>query len=294
MIDLRHLRYFLAVAAERNFTRAADRLHMAQPPLSRQIQQLEAELGMALFDRDSRPLALTPAGQIFHEQAQLVTQRMDDLRLMMRRLRSSEKVRFTVGFVPSVIYGRLPSVLRDFRTALPNIDLRLVEMMSVEQIGALKNGEIDIGVGRIRFDEPALRREVLLEEPLVAALPQGHPALAQDGPLDLAELARDPVIIYPRELRPSYADQVLALFHDHALYPTSHEVRELQTAIGLVAAEAGICIVPQSVQRLERRDVAYRPLRQKATSPIIINYRKDEASPLVQTFRKVMQANYQT
>jgi len=152
--------------------------------------------------------------------------------------------------------------------------------VSLEQIAALKDGRIDVGFGRIRFDDPAVRRDVLREERLVVALPLSHPLLAQEGPLSFAELAGEKLILYPRVPRPSYADQVISIFRDRGLEPNiAHEARELQTAIGLVAAEVGICIVPTSVQRLRRDDVVYRELiEQNITSPIIMSRRASDRS----------------
>lgn len=288
MIEIRHLRYFLAVADERNFSKAAARLNMAQPPLSRQIQHLEAELGVTLFNRDSRPLSLTPGGSLFREQALGVMQRMDEMRGTMKRFVAAEKPRFVIGFVPSVIYARLPRVIRGFREIEPDVELSLIEMMSLEQIAALKDGRIDVGFGRVRFDDPALRREVLREERLVVALPLGH-RLAGELPVPLSALAGEALIVYPREPRPSYADQVLSLFRDHGLEPTRiYEVRELQTAIGLVASTVGICIVPASVRLLERGDVVYREIADHATSPIILSHRRDDPSKHLVTLREVV------
>lgn len=294
MIEIRHLRYFLAVAQELNFTRAAERLNMAQPPLSRQIQQLEAELGVPLFDRDSRPLALTPGGALFREQALQVVQRMDEMRAMMKRFAAAERPRFVIGFVPSIIYARLPHIIRAFRQAMPDVDLNLIEMMSLEQLAALKEGRIDAGFGRVRFDDPSLRREVLREERLIVAVPLGHPLLAGERPIALRDLAHEPLIIYPREPRPSYADQVLSLFRDHGIEPGAiQEVRELQTAIGLVASDAGICIVPASVRRLERGDVVYRELVEYATSPIIMSHRRGDPSPALEALLDVVNQMYE-
>lgn len=294
MIELRHLRYFLAVAQERNFTKAAERLNMAQPPLSRQIQQLEAELGVTLFDRDSRPLSLTPGGALFREQALQVIQRMDEMQGMMKRFVAADRPRFVIGFVPSIIYARLPRIIRGFREAAPGVELSLVEMMSLEQITALKEGRIDVGFGRVRFDDPALRREILREERLIVALPLGHRLLAGERPITLSDLAQESLIVYPREPRPSYADQVLSLFRDHGLEPQSiQEVRELQTAIGLVAADAGACIVPISVRRLERGDVIYREMADHATSPIILSHRRNDQSVLLETLMEVVARMYE-
>lgn len=279
-MDIRQLRYFLAVATERNFSRAAERLNMAQPPLSRQIQQLELEVGAPLFDRDARPMALTDAGRLFYEQALQVTRRMDEMKDAMRAFVNSNRPRFVIGFVSSLLYSRLPDIIRVFRRIAPDVELHLVEMMSLEQIAALKEGRIDVGFGRIRFDDPVIEREVLREEKLVAALPIGHRLLTGERPIDLADLGDEAVIVYPREPRPSYADQVLSLLRDQGITPAAvHEVRELQTALGLVAAEDGVCIVPTSVHTMARRDIVFRDLAQHAVSPIIISHRRDDTSP---------------
>lgn len=293
-MDIRQLRYFLAVAAERNFSRAAERLNMAQPPLSRQIQRLEQEIGALLFDRDSRPMALTDAGRLFYEQAVQVTQQMEEMKATMHAFVTSNRPRFVLGFVPSVLYARLPDIIRGFRRAAPDVDLRLIEMMSIEQIAALKEGRIDVGFGRVRFDDPAIEREVLREEELVAALPIGHRLLSGERPIDLADLADEAVIVYPREPRPSFADQVLSLLRDQGVTPSVvHEVKELQTALGLVAAEDGICIVPTSVHMMGRRDIVFRELVQRAVSPIIVSHRKLDGSPHLATMIRVIRDLYE-
>lgn len=292
-MDIRQLRYFLAVATERNFSRAAERLHMAQPPLSRQIQQLEQEIGAELFDRNSRPMALTEAGRLFYEHAIQVTRSMDVLKDSMRSYVNANRPLFVVGFVPSVLYGRLPNIIREFRRAAPDVDLRLAEMMSIEQITALKEGRIDVGFGRVRFDDPAVERRVLREERLIAVLPSGHRLLSSDQPIDLADLADEPLIVYPREPRPSYADQVLSLLRDHGVTPSAvHEVRELQTALGLVAAEDGVCIVPASVHMMARRDIVFRDLVQQASSPVILSHRRNDASPNLIILTEVLSRLY--
>ena len=293
-MELRHLRYFVTVVQERNFTRAAERLHIAQPPLSRQIQQLEEELGLALIDRDSRPLKATDAGRLLFEHATQVLERVEGIRTMMKRLKTADRPRFVIGFVASTIYAALPDLIRRFRAAAPEVDVNLVEVVSLDQIAALKDGRIDVGVGRIRFDDPAVRRDVLREERLVAALPLGHALLHREGSLSLAQLADEPLIVYPRQPRPSYADQVISLCHDHGFEPrVVHEARELQTAIGLVAAEVGIAIVPTSVQRLRRDDVVYRELDGPAmTSPIIMSRRAGDRSPQQALMAKVIADAY--
>ncbi|WP_297368089.1 LysR family transcriptional regulator [Acidocella sp.] len=294
-MELRHLRYFLAVAQERSFTRAAERLHVAQPPLSRQIQQLEAELGMELFDRDARPLKLTEGGRLLVEQATGLLERLDGLQTSMRRLKGSTRQRFVIGFAPSTMYAALPNLIRRFRASAPQVELSLVEMISFEQLPALKEGRIDVGFGRVRVDDPAVRRDVLRHERLVVALPAAHRLAAETGPLPLSHLADEPLIIYPREPRPSYADQVISLFKDRGHAPeVVHEAKEVQTAIGLVAAEEGVCIVPTSLQRSKREDIVFRELSDPdVTSPIIMSRRAGETSPWVKLIGRVIIETYE-
>ena len=282
------------MARERNFTRAAEKLHIAQPPLSRQVQQLEEEFGVALFDRRSRPLALTDAGRLLFEQAVQVLDRMDEMKAMLRRLLEAEKPRFSIGFVGSTLYGFLPEVIRRYRAARPGVELTLLELTTMEQMAALKEGRIDVGFGRIQFDDPAIDRTLLRNEKLSAALPLTHPLASRTGMLRLEELAGDALVIYPRAPRPSYADQVLALFRDRGLKPaTVYEVRELQTALGLVAAEAGICFVPASVERLRRDNVVYRPLDEPgAVSPIIMSTRRGDKSPEIARVLRLLKEMY--
>lgn len=278
-MDLRQLRYFVAVADERNFNRAAERLHIAQPPLSRTIQQLEAEIGAELFDRTARPLRLTAPAHLLYSQAVQLLGRMEDLHEMIKTAVASERRRFTMGFVASTIYARLPELIRAFRAAAPEVELVLVESSTLDQITALKEGRIDVGFGRIRFDDPAVSRVVLRHEPLVAAIAADRPLAAQIGAVSLKALAAEPLIIYPRQPRPSYADQVISLFHDHALEPrVVHEARELQIAIGLVAASEGFAIVPQSVRQARSEGIVYRDIVEPATSPIIMSQRLGDHS----------------
>ena len=293
-MDSRQLRYFVAVARERNFTRAAEKLHIAQPPLSRQIQQLEEEFGVTLIDRGSRPLALTDAGRLLLEQAVQVIDRMDEIKAMLGRIREAKKLRFSIGFVPSTLYGYLPEVIRRYRKARPGVELTLLELTTVEQIGALKEGRIDVGFGRIAFDDPLIERALLRNEKLCAALPLGHALASRIGPIRLEELAGDPFVIYPRTPRPSYADQVLALLRERGITPPAlHEVREVQTALGLVAADVGVCLVPSSVQRLRRDNVVYRPLDEAAAvSPIIMSTRKGDRSSEIDLLLKLIREIY--
>ncbi len=198
-----------------------------------------------------------------------------------------------MGFAASTIYARLPELIREFRIEAPDVELVLAESVTLDQIAALKDGRIDIGFGRIRFEDPSLQRTVLRHEPLIVALPANSPLAQEEGPISIRELAAQPLIIYPRHPRPSYADQVLSLFRDHAIEPrVVQEARELQTAIGLVAAEEGIAIVPESVHRARTHDVRYRQLAEQATSPIIMSHRIGDMSPELRIMARVIARKY--
>lgn len=278
-MELRQLRYFIAVAEEMNITRAAQRLHMTQPPLSRQLQLIEDEIGLPLFERGARPLKLTDAGRVLYAQARRVLEQADELAPLTRRLAQAAE-RIVIGFVPSTLYGALPEVIRAFREAAPAVELSLIEMFTLEQLGALKGGRIDIGFGRLRFDDDRLVREVLVEERLIAALPDGHPLAAPDASISLADIAGQTLIVYPSTPRPSFADQQLSALRDGGLASAAvHEVRELQTALGLVAAQVGVSLVPESVEGVRVKGVAYRRLPEPvATSPIILSRRLHDES----------------
>jgi len=188
-MELRHLRYFVAVAEERNFTRAAERLHIAQPPLSRQIQQLEEDLGVVLIEKGARPLRLTEAGAFFYAHAKALLDQVHDLRTMTQRVGKLER-KLSVGFVASTLYGLLPDIIRRYREAHPEVDMTLHEMTTVEQLKALKEGRIDVGFGRIKSEDASIRRILLREEPMVVALFPGHRLAVKEGGLRLTRSAR--------------------------------------------------------------------------------------------------------
>ncbi|MFS2003300.1 LysR substrate-binding domain-containing protein [Duganella sp. CT11-25] len=278
-MELRHLRYFVAVAEEKNFTRAAKRLFIAQPPLSRQIQQLEEELGVELIEKGSRPLRLTEAGRFFHAHAQELLAKAAELKSMTQRVGKIDRT-LSIGFVASTLYGLLPDIVRHFREQYPMVEVTFHEMTTMQQLKALKEGVIDVGFGRVKSEDPNIRRIVLREERLIVALPVGHPLAASGNALGLVDLLMETLIVYPKAPRPSFADQVLAVFSDRAIMPHKiMEVRELQIAIGLVAAGEGVAVVPDSVQGMKRNNVAYRALTDRnAVSPVMFSVRKMDTS----------------
>ncbi|KFE51726.1 LysR family transcriptional regulator [Pseudomonas syringae] len=279
-MELRHLRYFRVVAETLNFSRAAEQLHLAQPPLSRQIQQLEDELGVVLLER-TRPLRLTEAGRFFYEQAVQLLEQLSRVCDDTQRIDQGHRRWLGIGFAPSTLYGALPELIRRLRSD-GGIELGLTEMVTLQQVEALKSGRIDIGFGRIQIDDTAVVQKIIRQDPLVAVVPSGHHLLG--AAVSLEQLAQETFILYPGNVRPSYADHVLGLFTRNDLkIRVAQMTNELQTAIGLVAAGLGIALVPASVQRLHRDDIGYVPLLDpSATSPIIVSYRAGDSSPLLQ------------
>jgi DNA-binding transcriptional LysR family regulator len=267
-MDLRQLRYFVAVARERNFTRAAEQLHIAQPPLSRQIQLLEEELGVPLIIRASRPVRLTEAGRLFYEQSLQILGRVGQMVEATRRVGLNQNRVLSIGFVASTLYGGLPTLVRKLRQNAPELDIRLLEMVSVQQIAALKEGRIDVGFGRLHHSDPNVVGILMREERLAVAIPQGTPLAEDTSPLPLNALAGQKLIVYPKEPRPSYADHVLSLLHAHDVRPAEvHEVREIQSALGLVASEA-------------------------ATSPVILNHRVGDNSRHIELIKQLIEEMY--
>ena len=293
MIDLRRLRYFLAVANARSFTRAAEALHMAQPPLSKRIQELEAEIGALLFDRDTRPLELTPAGRVLFEQAVQVEQRMDQMAATMRQFVAARRPRLVLGLVPSGFYAHLPEMIRRYRDLAPEVQVSLREMTTLEQIAALKDKRIDVALGRVRIEDPALVRDVLREETMLLALPFDHPQAQGEGLVDLALLATTPLIVYPSGQSPSFGDHILSLCHDHgAQVGQTIEVREVQTALILVAAGMGVCLVPESARLMARAEIRFRPVAPSMTAPVILYHRPGELSHELQMLLRTLSQVY--
>ena len=282
-MELRQIRYFQCVARELSFTKAARILHIAQPPLSRQIKMLEEELGVAVFERLGRGIVLTDAGRYFLDQTEKMTQRLQETINATRRIGKNDRIWFGVGFVPSTLYGHMPALIRQLRQLNTQVEIGLVEMTTLQQFEALKSGRIDIGVGRILLNDEEIERLVLTDEPLVVALPITH-RLANKASVRLADIMEEPLILYPAKPRPSYADHVLNLCRQKGYSPeVIQEVNELQTAIGLVTATIGIAIVPESVRRLHRDDVVYVNLDEpEFTSPIMLSWRKNDHSAFLQ------------
>lgn len=286
VLDLQDLRCVVALGRTRSFTRAAEAVGTAQPPFSRRIQALEARLGVVLVRRGARPVELTDAGRFLLEQAETLLSRAEALPAAVRRVGEGGRRFFGVGFVGSTLYGPLPRAIRRFREAHPGVEVGLAEMSTHQQREAIRTGRIDVGFGRLDLGEDAVvGRRVLLWEPLVCACARDHP-FAGRAEVSLREVAAEPFLLYPGQPRPSFADQVLAIFAAIGAAPAVVlEANEVQTAIGLAVAGVGVTLVPAPVQRLRGDELAHvRVSDEVARSPVIVSFRAQDGSALLRRF----------
>lgn len=288
-MELRHLRYFVILAEELHFGRAAERLHIAQPPLSQQIRQLEAELGFQLFHRTKRTVQLTEAGQIFLGQAQAILRQLEQAIQVGRQTSRGEFGQLVIGFVSSAAYNVLPPILRAFRSRVPGVSLELHELTSHQQFQYLREGRIDIAFLRPPVEENAFNFEIVFQEPLIVALPESH-LLVTQASVSLRSLSTEPFILFPRAIAPGVYDQIISLCQQANFSPTVvQSAIQLQTIVSLVAAEMGIAIVPQSLQHLQRTGVVYKPILEPTTNiAIAMLWRHKDMSPTVQRFLEVV------
>ncbi|MDC8758996.1 LysR family transcriptional regulator [Janthinobacterium fluminis] len=297
-LELRQLRYFVTVAEELHFGRAAQRLHMTQPPLSQTIQALEAMLGAALFARSRREVSLSPAGLALLPEARRILGQAQALPELVRRAAGGEAGRLALAFVSSADYSVLPPFLRAYRAAYPQVRISLQEATSDVQVDELLHGRIDAGLvipplsERVRVDLDYLP---VLAEALILAAPAGLDALKPPGPVRLAALPPLPLIIFPRAIAPALHDAILGVFRAAGVTPAiGQEAIQMQTIVSLVSAGMGIALVPQSVSNLMRPGVEYRPLADP--TPLVetgLAWRRDNRSPVLQGFLELLRKNTQ-
>src|SRR6478609_8730337 len=282
-MELRHLRYFVAVAEECHFGRAAQRLHIAQPPLSQQIKQLETELGVQLLTRSTRRVDLTPAGEQYLERARSILASVDAARDEAQLIRDGRMGRVTIGFTGSATYELLPSMSRLLRTELPDLELDLRgELLTPSQVAGLVDGTLDIGFLRPPVQVPEVEVHPLRREPLVVVLPETHAQVGR-AQVALADLAEEPFITYPSQHRSVVHDAVLDACQTAGFTPRATEVAETSTLVSFVAAGLGVALVPESVQHLRITGAVYRPLADTTpTVELAVATRRGETSPAVQ------------
>jgi DNA-binding transcriptional LysR family regulator len=292
-MELRHLRYFLAVAEELNFTRAAKRLNIAQPPLTQQIKALEAEMGVTLFDRTGYRVELTDAGHSFVPQVARILADVRNAVVIAKRAAVGEVGHVRVGFTESASFNPLvTATFRNFRVSYPEVELSLEESPSTVLATALREGRIDAA-----FVRPPLRTgegialHLIDEEEMVVAIPSSH-SLAQRPDLDIRDLAEETFVLYPRTERPGLADTVIAACEKAGFAPKVKQYTpQLSSTINLVAASLGISIVPRSMRGLQPEAVTYKRLRDpKLTALLGVAHRTGESSAPVLRFVETARA----
>jgi DNA-binding transcriptional LysR family regulator len=291
-LELRQLRYFLTVAEELHFGRAAARLHMTQPPLSQTIAALEETLGAPLFLRNRRQVTLTSAGSALLPEARRLLDSAAGLPELVRRAAAGESGRLALSFVTPADYSVLPPLLRDYSAAYPNVQLLLQEATTDVQVDDLLHERIDAGLLIPPLSEKAqvqLDYMKVLEESLVVCAPVGV-LPAGDAPVDLKTLRQLPLIIFPRKSAPALYDAILSCFHEAGLSPdVKQEAIQMQTIVSLVSAGMGLALVPQSVSNLMRPGVEYRALA--GPTPLVelgLAWRRDNASPVLRGFLELL------
>ncbi len=262
MIETRLLHQFIAVAEELHFNRAAQRLHMAQPPLSQAIRRLEQELGVLLFERTNRSVSLTPAGAIFLLSARKILNLLDESVEQTRRVAQGLEGHITLTFINIGPYNTLLRALRRFRTAFPAVSFTMQEATTQEQIEALEQGSADIGFMRQPGrTTPGLRFISILREPILVALPALH-RLAKNSVIPLTALKDDGFVASPRHLGQGFHDQLIQLCEAAGFVPRiTQQARQLQTLVALVAGDFGVALLPASQAQEGRKDVVFRPVQ---------------------------------
>ena len=284
-MDLRQIRFFMALATELNFTRAASRLNISQPPLTRHIQQLEASLGVTLFERTTRGVALTQAGIVFLEEARKIVALSDQAVNKTKLAHQGQLGRLDIGIFGSSTLSVVPTLLIELRKTHPDVIISLQNTTKIQQIEAVREKRLDIGFNRIYPSAPDLAIETVMIENLYIAIHKDH-ALNLRGNLVMADLVDQPLILFPNNVRPSFADNVVMLCSNEGFTPKiEHEVEDVITAIALVSAGLGLAVVPESAISMKLSNVRYHQLSgTDAKIDLSCIYLPDNASPVLKAF----------
>ncbi len=290
-LDLRQLRAFVVVAEELHFGRAALKLGIAQPPLSQQIRRLETKIGCALFERGTRHVELTEAGRLLVTRANDILRAIGDTARDVRMTGEGKLGRLVVGFPATASLTILPKVVEAYRRDHPGVELRLVEVPTSEQRQGLHEGTIDVGFLRDPRPDDIIEATTVLRERFVAVLPASHPLAGTDAPLDLAKIAAEPFVMFPRSIGPEFFDRIGAECLAAGFTPhIAQSAREWQTIVGLVSAGVGVSIAPESVAQIRIPGAAFRPIARKdAGTDIAVCWRRADRRAALRSFVRIAQ-----
>ncbi len=291
-MELRHLRYFVAVAETRHFGKAAERLHMAQPPLSQAIRQLESDLGAELLSRTTRRVGLTEAGEVFYDDAVRILKSVEDTARRIKRIAEGSHGLLRIGLTGSASYRQLPEIAGIVKRDLPGVAFEIhAEMLTPAQETALLDSSLDIGVLRPPTREEGIEYRTIARDPLVLALPEGH-RLADESVVSMAELTAEPFIVYSAASRSVVNDAVERSCLAAGFYPhREHEVGETSTLLALVAGGLGIALVPDSVRSITVDGVVFKTLHNSESVDLALAWRAEDSSPLLGNLLTALEAN---
>lgn len=283
-MELRHLRYFVVLAQELSFTRAAQRLHVSQPPLSQQIKALEDEVGTRLFERTSRRVELTAAGDVFLGHAKAILERVDQAFGQARAVGAGQAGHLEIGLSGSLLIGPLPRLVAAYRRSFPGVAVVLHEMTPATQLAALRDRRIDLSFSRTAVNDDFLVSALAWSDPVVVAMPRGHPMAARNR-LELKDLAGEEFVMLRLDSS-GFAKYLNECCVEAGFVPrASQQVVESQAIPSLVAVGLGVALVPASLQRVHRRGVEYRPLARGAPrADVYAIWRRDDTPPVVRRF----------
>jgi LysR family transcriptional regulator, benzoate and cis,cis-muconate-responsive activator of ben and cat genes len=288
-VNLKQLEYFTALAEELHFGRAAERLGMAQPPLSRQIKQIEEDLGALLFNRGRNAITMTQAGERLYQRGTALLTEFQDIKLEVKRIGQGAEGRLRIGFVGSATYGVLPTVLKSFRASYPEVNLSLIPMNNAQLHRSLIRRDIDIAIARPTLDDVEIFSRKIEDEVLMLAVPDTLDLPA--GPVDLHALQGESFVLYPEFPRPSFADFVISACAELGFNVDKRLfTMDFQTAIALVSVGEGVAIVPASVGSVQRKGVRYHEISNLAArTGVSVNHRIDEQGVHARNFMTIAQ-----
>jgi DNA-binding transcriptional LysR family regulator len=280
-MEMRQLRYFLAVAERLHFTRAAELLHVAQPAVSQQIALLEAEVGARLFERTKRRVQLTPAGHAFRRKALMSLELAAEAAMDARKIELGEGGNITVGFVSTAAISALPTLLGLLCRRIPAATFELHEMDPVAQLEAMEHHGIDLGLTNVSVDHPGFEAKLLVREPMMCALPNDHP-LADRPTVDLKSLEGERLLLPPRHALGNLHDKIVTACHAAGFIPTLVQpIRRAEIAVCLVGGRVGVAVVPNTLRSVTVKGVVYRPLKQKVPVDLFAFRRRKPTTPLL-------------
>ncbi len=294
-MELRHLKYFIAVAEELHFARAAGRLHLAQPSLSKQIKQLEQELGFPLFYRTKQRVELLDAGHVFLDEAHRILRQAENAVESARRAHTGQSGRLLIGFSASATLEVLPKVLRKYLELYPNVTVELSEMTTIRATELVLDSPLSVGLLRSPslLNKELFSIETILREPFVVAVPDSHPAAKQDS-VRIKTLAGEPFIVPPRQPGWDYADTIFQILRENAVEPRIvQEARQALAVVSLVAGGLGVALVPASFSNVRLPGVTYRPIKGRSlTTDLAMVWKRNSRASTLRVFLDVVRAEY--